>query len=132
MFSLIEAVEKFARETPAAYLPMDVPVGKAHFVRLCVKYDKGGVNTWSGVNERRGYRLHITFCEKESDGGYSYTPTAKTNLRLFIGNEVKRNSNKAFREAMADLRDRWLQGAALRERLAQMEALMLKESESAE
>ena len=60
------------------------------------------------------------------------TPTAKTNLRLFIGNEVKRNSNKAFREAMADLRDRWLQGAAFRERLAQMEALMLKESESAE
>lgn len=29
MFSLIEAVEKFARETPAAYLPMDVPVGGA-------------------------------------------------------------------------------------------------------
>ena len=78
MFSLIEAVEKFARETPAAYLPMDVPVGKAHFVRLCVKYDKGGVNTWSGVNERRGYRLHITFCEKEPGGGYSYTPTTLT------------------------------------------------------
>lgn len=36
MFNLIEAVEKFARETPAAYLPTDVPVGKSHFVRLCV------------------------------------------------------------------------------------------------
>lgn len=128
MFSLIEAVEKFARETPAAYLPMDVPVGDTHFVRLCVKYDKGGVNTWSGVNERRGYRLHITFCEKEPDGGYSYIPTAKTNLRLFIGDAVKRESDKAFREAMADPRDRWLQGSAFRERLAQMEALMIKEA----
>lgn len=132
MFSLIEAVEQFAREVAATGISADVPVGKAHFVRLRVEYDKGGVNPWSGVNERRGYRLHITFCEKEADGGYSYTPTAKTNLRLFIGNEVKRNSNKAFREAMADLRDRWLQGAAFRERLAQMETLMIKESESAE
>lgn len=122
MFSLIETVEQFAREVAAAGISADVPVGKAHFVRLCVKYDKGG------VNERRGYRLHITFCEKEPDGGYSYTPTAKTNLRLFIGDAVKRESDKAFREAMADLRDRWLQGAALRERLAQMEALMIKEA----
>ena len=122
MFSLIETVEQFAREVAAAGISADVPVGKAHFVRLCVKYTKGG------VNERRGYRLHITFCEKEPDGGYSYTPTAKTNLRLFIGNAVKRESDKAFREAMADLRDRWLQGAVFRERLAQMEALMIKEA----
>lgn len=126
MFSLIETVEQFAREVAAAGISADVPVGKAHFVRLRVEYTKGG------VNERRGYRLHITFCEKEPDGGYSYIPTAKTNLRLFIGNAVKRESDKAFREAMADLRDRWLQGAALRERLEQMEVLMLKESESAE
>lgn len=132
MFNLIETVEQFAREVAAAGISADVPVGKSHFVRLCVKYTKGGVNNWSGVNERRGYRLHITFCEKEPDGGYSYTPTAKTNLRLFIGNAVKRESDKAFREAMADLRDCWLQGAAFRERLAQMEALMIKESESAE
>lgn len=126
MFNLIETVEQFAREVAAAGISADVPVGESHFVRLCVKYSKGG------VNNRSGYRLHITFCEKEPDGGYSYTPTAKTNLRLFIGNAVKCESDKAFREAMADLRDRWLQDAVFRERLAQMETLMLKESESAE
>lgn len=46
MFNLIEAVEQFAREVTAAYLPMDVPVGDTHFVRLCVEYDKGGVNIY--------------------------------------------------------------------------------------
>ena len=49
------------------------------------------------------------------------------NMTAICVNTARAKGYPSF-EAMADLRDRWLQGAAFRERLAQMEALMIKEA----
>lgn len=81
-----------AIETGTKYLSFDID------------YDKGGVNPFSCKVEKHGYRLHVSLREK-TELGYSTIPMEKSSFKIFIGNEVKRDSKKAFNDAFADLQN---------------------------
>ena len=56
-------------------------------------------------------------CVKKTELGYSTIPMEKSSFKIFIGNEVKRDSKKAFNDALASLSD-LLKNEAFVERLA--------------
>ena len=79
-------------ETGAKYLAFDID------------YNKGGLNSFSCKMEKRGYRFHVSL-RKKTELGYSTIPMENSSFKIFIGNEVKRDSKKAFNDALADLQN---------------------------
>ena len=86
------------------------------YLAFDIDYDRGGVNPFSCKVEKRGYRLHVSLREK-TELGYSTIPMKSTSFRIFIGNEVKRDSKKAFNDALTSLSE-LLKSETFIERLA--------------
>lgn len=74
------------------------------YLAFDINYDKGGLNPFNCKMEKRGYHFHVSLCEK-TELGYSTIPMEKSSFKIFIGNEVKRDSKKAFNDALASLSD---------------------------
>ena len=74
------------------------------YLAFDIDYDKGGINPFSCKVEKRGYRLHVSLREK-TERGYFSIPMDNTSFKIFIGNEVKRDSKKAFNDALTSLSD---------------------------
>lgn len=81
-------------------LLMSLPVeeGNCTHVDIELYYDKGGMNYFTGTNERRGYYLSAQPLTK-SQGTYSYT--AFTGVKRFLS-EAGRFSSKALNEMIVD------------------------------
>lgn len=86
------------------------------YLAFDIDYDRGGVNPFSCKVEKRGYRLHVSLREK-TELGYSTIPMKSTSFIIFIGNEVKRDSKKAFNDALTSLSE-LLKSETFIERLA--------------
>ena len=77
------------------YLKVKENAGNITDLKIELYYHLGGMNYFTGREERRGYYLSVTPVEK-SRGFISYT--AFTGIKQLI-KEVKRKSNKAEAEA---------------------------------
>lgn len=86
------------------------------YLAFDIDYVRGGINPFSCKVEKRGYRFHVSLREK-TELGYSTIPMEKSSFKIFIGNEVKRDSKKAFNDTLASLSD-LLKNEAFVERLA--------------
>ena len=86
------------------------------YLAFDIDYDRGGMNPFSCKVEKRGYSFHVSLREK-TELGYSTIPMEKSSFKIFIGNEVKRDSKKAFNDALASLSD-LLKSETFIERLA--------------
>jgi hypothetical protein len=74
------------------------------YLAFDIDYNKGGLNSFSCKMEKRGYRFHVSL-RKKTELGYSTIPMENSSFKIFIGNEVKRDSKKAFNDALADLQN---------------------------
>ena len=62
-------------------------------INVEIKYSKGGLNLWTGEQERRGYWLHIIPCIVEKNW---------TTTKAFSGNKVLLEPAKRFSEKKLD------------------------------
>lgn len=77
------------------YIPLADNGQRENFIKVDTYYNLGGMNYWTGKNERRGYYLMVTPVEKR---GIMESVTIFTGIKECI-KEVKRQSAKAEAEA---------------------------------
>lgn len=85
------------------YAPTEL--ADATHIKYSVFYDLGGMNYFNGERNRRGYYLSVTPVTKEDRDGYSTESfTLFKGTKYFIsGQELKRNTTKARRDATANV-----------------------------
>lgn len=74
------------------------------FVKFTVVYSKGGLNYFTGKEEKRGYWVSVSVVEKETINGITVESvtihSAAAGFKRFLL-EVKRDSQKSFNQAVA-------------------------------
>ena len=69
------------------------------FLKIELRYNKGGFNTWTGKTDKRGYFLHVTPVDIEITNGVRIeTFFPHTGAKMLI-KEVKKQTEKAYQLA---------------------------------
>lgn len=71
------------------------------YLEIKVDYTLGGSDFGRGM-EKRGYYAYITIVKKER-GFTCFEPYDRCNFKIFLGQEIKRKSKKAYKAALDDL-----------------------------
>lgn len=76
-------------------------------MEVLISYNKGGINYFNSRMEKRGYYIHFTPCHRD-DESYKEEGMALISTEMGAGfkmlvSEIKRDSQKAFEEALSYL-----------------------------
>ena len=66
-------------------------------LKLCVVYDKGGYNCWTGRDDKRGIKLSVSNVTVTGHGAYGieiYDPRAEGNFNIHLETLVRKSAKK--------------------------------------